>query len=107
MFQYFFFNFFTAFEPISSITVSPDSALNATKAPPTAKPTRIVPKDMPMKSMKIDNASINSGETLDTAADNRYRRLVPYMTFYIPTNDFNFPVNHQLVKQFSLSSNWE
>jgi hypothetical protein len=89
-----FSDFFLDMKTIEAITVSPDSAVirNTTMMPISKDEINKMEKEMQSQSK---NASLLSGESLATAADNRIRRLVPYMTFYIPTNDFNYPINYQ------------
>lgn len=66
---------------VDSITVSPDLGIrNSTR--------------LPTKRLKMTNdTTLLTGETQVTA-ENRYRRLIPYMTYYVPSNDYNVPVNY-------------
>lgn len=53
------------------------------------------PPSNPKKIEKPSNMTLE-GEIQATSADNRLRRLVPYTTFYIPSNDFNFPLSYMV-----------
>lgn len=66
--------------PTASITISSNNLRTTTK-----------PKVM----KKSGNSSSMDNESLVASSDNRYRRLIPYMSFYVPTNDYNpYPINY-------------
>lgn len=72
------FHFFLVhIQIVSMITISPNVGKNNNNNGPTKSPKRL-------QLNKIDSEYLNQTE--------RHRRLIPYMTFYIPTNDY-FPVN--------------
>lgn len=60
------------------ITISPNVSKNSNN---NNAPTKLPQK---LQSNAIESQYLNQTE--------RHRRLIPYMTFYIPTNDY-FPVN--------------
>lgn len=45
----------------------------------------------PMKSPLKTNKTI--GGEVQIISDKRFRRLIPYMSYYYPGNDFNYPVD--------------
>lgn len=85
--------------PNKMVTQSPAMA-QITRVPlnggqPTKRPRMLINQHH-SELEKPRNVSIMESELQATASDNRLRRLVPYMTFYIPSNDFNYPVNYNV-----------
>lgn len=62
---------------------------------------RVSPITGAVKSMS--NSSSHAWQPSNLGPADRYRRLIPYMTFYIPTNEYNLPNENYKQSVSSLS----